>query len=81
MLYTVTYNIKRDCTVCYLLCICLIQDLITKIEMLEEDRTEIIKEFENLQRIMSGLEKENEVILSVLCLSLHLKYIMYQYLF
>lgn len=49
--------------------------------MLEEDRTEIIKEFENLQRIMSGLEKENEVILSVLCLSLHLKYIMYQYLF
>ena len=42
--------------------------------MLEEDRTEIIKEFENLQRIMSGLEKENEVILSVFCLSLHLKY-------
>ena len=33
----------------------------SKIEMLEEDRTEIIKEFEKLQEIMTGLEKENKV--------------------
>lgn len=41
-----------------LLCI---QDLKSRIEMLEEDRTEIIKEFENLQKIMASLEKENKV--------------------
>ena len=30
--------------------------------MLEEDRTEIIKEFENLREIMTKLESENKVL-------------------
>ena len=42
----------------YLLCI---QELMSKIEMLEEDRTEISKEFENLGEIMTRLEQENKV--------------------
>ena len=45
---------------CMLRTMC-IQDLMSRIEMLEEDRTEIIKEFENLQKIMASLENENKV--------------------
>ena len=45
-----------------------IQDLMSRIEMLEEDRTEIIKEFENLQKIMASLENENKVYVFLLLL-------------
>jgi hypothetical protein len=34
---------------------------LSKIEVLEEDRTEIIKEFEKLQEILTRLERENKV--------------------